>query len=117
VGTNLNSPLQLQSLFTFCFVRHDDCDKKKIVSNLLEKLSCFDSASRYSSENLIQQVCFFKVETLGCFQFLKGQSLVSLLHSKKKGVQSLLGLVARLGTLLNLQGPLHGPPGGFVRTS
>jgi hypothetical protein len=88
--------------------------KRKIVTNLLEKLSCFDSASRYSSENLIQQVSFFKVETLGCFQFLKGQSLVSLLHSKKKGMQPLLGLVARLGTLLNLQGPLHGPPGWFV---
>jgi hypothetical protein len=117
VGTNLNSPLRLQSLFSFCFVRHDDHDQKKIVTNLLEKLSCFNSASRYSSENLIQQVSFFKVETLGCFQFLKGQILVSLLHSRKKGMQALLGLVARLGTLLNLQGPLHGPPSWFVRTS
>ncbi len=117
MGTNPNSPLWLQLLFSFCFVRHDDRDQKKIVANLLEKLSCFDSASRYSSENLIQQVSFFKVETLGCFQFLKGQSLVSLLHSKKKGMQALLGLVARLGALLNLQGPLRGPPGWLVRTS
>lgn len=76
---------------------------KKNVTNLLEKLSC-----------LIQQVSFFKVETLGCFQFLKGQILVSLLHSKKKGMQALLGLVARLGTLLNLQGPLRGPLVGLL---
>ncbi len=88
--------------------------KKKLLQKLLEKLSCFNSASRYSSENLIQQVSFFKVETLGCFQFLKGQILVSLLHLKKKGMQALLGLVARLGTLLNLQGPLHGPLVGLL---